>query len=411
MPHDETNLDHWHEPKTGEKAGFGKFGRPSMPYDLFMEAEGVPVYRGLGLKRVHDLPLKAWKRLGGRGSYIQLWGTEGLWGMYVVEIPAAGALEPERHVYEKVALVIEGRGSTEVWQDGQKRPQTFEWQQGSLFSIPLNAHHRIVNATNSPALILCGTTAPNIMNLVDNAAFVFECPFTFNERYSGAEDYFKPKLDVAPDPVRGLAMRRTNFIPDVITTELPLDNRRSPGYRRIEPHMVGNRFYLWIGQHETGRYSKAHKHASAAVLICLKGKGYTYTWPDSVGERPWQAGLGDKVMRQDYEFGGMVTAAPMSGDWFHQHFGISRDPLRLTAWFGANNSRSRKPGRPGEAIMDYGAIDLKKGGGAIPYHEEDPAIRLEFNARLTQEGVSSRMNPEFYDGPPPDGAEVPGDVF
>ena len=47
-------------------------------------------------------------------------------------------------------------------------------------------------------------------------------------------------------------MRRTNIIPDIIDCELPLDNRRSPGYRRIEPHMAGNRFYLWLGQHETG---------------------------------------------------------------------------------------------------------------------------------------------------------------
>jgi type I restriction enzyme M protein len=52
--------------------------------------------------------------------------------------------------------------------------------------------------------------------------------------------------------------------------------------------MGGNRFYLWIGQHETGRYSKAHKHASAAVLICVKGKGYTYTWPETLGLTPWQ---------------------------------------------------------------------------------------------------------------------------
>ena len=71
------------------------------------------------------------------------------------------------------------------------------------------------------------------------------------------------------DPVRGLAQRKTNFIPDVINCELPLDNRRSVGYRRVEPAMTNNQFYFWIGQHETGRYSKAHKHMSAAVLLWL----------------------------------------------------------------------------------------------------------------------------------------------
>ena len=165
--HDVTNA-HWHEPKAGENAGLGTFKRPKLPYDRFMEAEGVPVYRGIGCARVHDLPMAAWKRLGGRGSYIQLYGTEGLWGMYVVEVPGAGALNVERHLYEKIVFAVEGRGSTEVWQEGQKKRHVFEWSKGSLFTIPLNAFHRIVNASSTPALLLCGTSAPNVLNLIDN---------------------------------------------------------------------------------------------------------------------------------------------------------------------------------------------------------------------------------------------------
>ena len=393
MPHDAPS--HWHEPTAGQSAGFGKFKRPAMPYDRFIESEGIPCYRDIGVRTVLDLPLAPWKRLGGRGSYIQLYGTEGLWGSYVVEVPAGGALNVERHMYEKVCFVVEGRGSTEVWSEGQK-PQTFEWQKGSLFTIPLNAYHRIVNATNSPALIYCGTTAPNMFNLVDNPKFIFENPFEFTDRYSGQDDYFKSVEDIEPDPVRGLAMRRTNFVPDLVNCELPLDNRRSPGYRRVEPWMGGNRFYLWIGQHETGRYSKAHKHASAAVLLCLKGKGYTYTWPAELGMNPWSEGKGHLVKQQNYEYGGLVSAAPMSGDWFHQHFGIGTEPLRVSAWHGPNNQRSRKAGLPGEAIMDYGAIDLKKGGSAIPYCDEDPHLRQEFGRRLAEEGVKSRMEDAFY---------------
>src|SRR5262249_17400907 len=81
----------------------------------------------------------------------------------------------------------------------------------------------------------------------------------------------------------------------------------SPGSRRVEPFMAGTRFYLWIGQHETGRYSKAHKHASAAVLVCIKGKGYTYTWPEPLGTTPWKDGSADKILRQDYEPVGLVS--------------------------------------------------------------------------------------------------------
>jgi hypothetical protein len=61
--------------------------------------------------------------------------------------------------------------------------------------------------------------------------------------------------------------------------------------------------------------------------------------------------------------------------------------------------------------MDYGAIDLGKGGSAIPYHQEDPAIREEFAQALAREGVASRMNKEFYERPPGEGEEVLGDVM
>ena len=399
MPHDAAQQSHWHEPKAGENAGYGEFGRPAGAYDRFMDDEGIPCHRAVGVHRVQDLPMKPWKRLGGRGSYIQLFGTEGLWGMYIVEIPPGGALNIERHMYEKTVLVVYGRGSTEVWQEGQTKKQTFEWQPYSLFSIPLNAYHRFVNATNQPALLLCGTTAPNIMNLIGEANFAFNCPYVFANRYSGEDEYFKSNDEIAPDRVRGLAMRKTNFIPDVAYCELPLDNRRSPGYRRIEPEFKGSDFYLWIGQHETGRYSKAHKHDSSAVLVCLRGKGYTYTWPDRLGTQPWKNGIEKDVIRQDYEPVGLVSAAPMSGDWFHQHFGVSKEPLRLSAWFGVNNHSQRKPGRPGEKVLDFGSIDLKKGGTAIPYHEEDPYIRNEFEEALQKEGVPSRMDAKFYETP------------
>jgi hypothetical protein len=66
--HDTPDGAHWHEPQAGENAGFGKFKRQPLPYDRFMEAEGVPCYRGIGVRRVQDLPLVTWSRLGGRGT-------------------------------------------------------------------------------------------------------------------------------------------------------------------------------------------------------------------------------------------------------------------------------------------------------------------------------------------------------
>lgn len=389
---------HWHEPAGNKKAGFGEFKKQPTPYDQFMVDENIPVYRDLGIPDVKKLPLAPWARTGGRGSYIQLYGTETKWGHYVVEVPAGGALNPEKHMFEEIFIVVEGRGSTEVWLEGEGKKHVFEWQKGSMFSIPMNAMHRIVNATNQPALLMAGTTAPNVLNMINNPEAVFNNPFVFRDRFSGADDFYKYREEIEPDPVRGLAMRRTNFLPDAINCDLPLDNRRSPGYRRVEPFMTNNQFYFWIGQHENGRYSKAHAHTSAAILICLSGSGYTYTWPERYGVNPWKDGHADKVRRLDYGQFGMVTAAPGGARWYHQHFSVSKEPFRLLAWFGPHNP-GRDPGAPGEKHTDYTAIDVNEGGTAIPYWMEDPFIREEYEATLRKNGVEIRMKPEWYEKP------------
>src|SRR5262249_51450538 len=143
----------------------GKFLRPNTPYDNFMEAQGIPIYRDIGVRRVQDLPRRTWKRMGGGGTFLQPPRPQGIWGCFFVQSPGAGALNAEKHMYEEQFLVVDGRGTTEVWVDGNPKKLTFEWQKGSIFAIPMNATHRIVNATSSPALLLAGTTAPNVMNI------------------------------------------------------------------------------------------------------------------------------------------------------------------------------------------------------------------------------------------------------
>jgi quercetin dioxygenase-like cupin family protein len=361
-----------------------------------MEDQDIPIHRGIGVHRVQDLPMKPWPLMGGNATFIQLFGTEGKWGMHVVEVPAGGALNVQRHMWEDVVYVVQGRGSTEVWQSDERRKKVFEWSTGSLFAIPLNAHHRIVNATNDPALLLFATTAPNVVNLVRNTDFVLGCDYAFTDQFDDEDDYYEPKELIEPDPVRGLAMQRTNLIPDLVNAELPLDNRRSPGYRRIEPHMGSETHYLFCGQHETGRYSKAHAHESGAVLVCLSGKGFSHTWPQSAGTTPWQDGRGDLVKVQEYEPVGMISAAPMSGNWFHQHFGTSAEPLRLLALFGPNDSH-RRGGTPGEQMKDFSSIGIKEGGIAIEYRDEDPHVREDYERRLAANGATSRMTAEVYD--------------
>ena len=80
----EVTSDHWHDPEGLKNAGVGAWKRPNTAYDDFMEAQGIPIFRSIGVRRVQDMPLEPWPRMGGRGTFIQLYGTEGRWGCYVV---------------------------------------------------------------------------------------------------------------------------------------------------------------------------------------------------------------------------------------------------------------------------------------------------------------------------------------
>ena len=175
--------------------------------------------------------------------------------------------------------------------------------------------------------------------------------------------------------------------------------------------MAGNRFYLWIGQHETGRYSKAHKHASAAVLVCVKGKGYTYTWPEALGTTPWKDGKADKILRQDYEPVGLVSAAPMSGDWFHQHFGIGKEGAahhRLARAEQPARAQARPSRRAADGLWRDRPQQGRQRDPLSPGGSRDPqGVRRG----AQREGVASRMNPEFYERPPAEGEVVMGDVM
>ncbi|MFC2060493.1 cupin domain-containing protein [Chloroflexota bacterium] len=376
-----------------EVAGHIHYKKLPTPYEVFIAEQNIPIYRGIGAYDLRQLPLAPWERMGGQGTFIQLDGQAGLWGMYLVEVPAGGVLKSERHIYEEIFLVIEGRGSTEVWREGSNKKQSFEWQPGSHFAIPLNLAHRLVNATSSPALLLATTTATPVMELYPSRSFVFDNPAELPDRYDESEDYFKPREDLEPHPESGRAMLRSAVIPDIARCYLPLDNHRAPGYRWIKPIMAGNTFFAgFIAEYPSGRYSKAHHHEPGAVLVCLRGKGYTYNWPVELGPRPWEAGNGHLVKRQDYVPGGIVAAAPGGGEWYHQHFSTSKDFFRVRAYIGP----MKRTKQAGEDLASTSVNMGEEGGYAVNYSDEDPQVRKNYMEALAKEGVEFQMPESLY---------------
>jgi quercetin dioxygenase-like cupin family protein len=370
-----------------------RWKRPPTVYESFIEEEGIPIVRGLGVYDVRDLTLGPWKRTGGNGAYLELNGVGGKSGLYVLEIPPGGALIPERHMYEEIFWVVEGRGTTEIWTDGNpEKKQIFEWQKSSLFSPPLNSWHRLVNAASSPALLLVATNAPPIMALYRSRRFIFENHFEFDDRYGADTDYFKPADQLDIDPLSGRHVNPGNLVPDTLNCELPLENQRGAGHRYFKWRLSENSFFGFLAEYPPGRYSKAHYHESGPVVVCVRGKGYSITWPREIGIRPWETGQGHLVKRQDYVEGGLVSAAPGGDNWYHAHFGTANGQFRVLAFLGGYP----RPyyGAPGDETTWN--LDQSKGGNTIEYRDEDPQIRKSYLEALEKEGAKFQMPDEVY---------------
>jgi quercetin dioxygenase-like cupin family protein len=163
------------------------------PYELWQQNEGLPIVRGHCVEDLRSLPVAPWKRKGVSGSFINFLGSGRTCDAYVCEIPPKGEAKPQRHLFEELIYVLHGRGATTVWNEGGAK-QTFEWQEGSLFSPPLNSWHQHFNAQgDEPARYVALTDAPQMINRFRNFDFIFRNPFTFTDRFSGEKGYFSAR--------------------------------------------------------------------------------------------------------------------------------------------------------------------------------------------------------------------------
>ncbi|MDZ4246371.1 MAG: cupin domain-containing protein, partial [Dehalococcoidia bacterium] len=299
-------------------------------YEDWMEQEGIPVYTAFaGIEDVTELPRRPWARMGGLGTFIEMEGTkQSRKLLYVVEIPAGGALEPEKHLYDELLCVLRGRGLAEIWQEGEGK-HTFEWGEGSLFAMPLNVWHRFINGGREPVLILAQTSAPLVMTAFRETDFIFNCDHKFPNRYTGKADYFQATENrsrqlLASGETRGTRWE-TNFVPDIRTI---VGDYMSPW--KVEG---GQQIYIvmaaWSGLHLStwplGIYHKAHYHGPGAILLGLHSEGYVLLWPRRCGIHPYQDGYEDKVIKLNWG-PNSVYCPPL--EWFHQHFNTGKEPAR-----------------------------------------------------------------------------------
>ncbi len=348
-------------------------------YDLWLDSEGVAQSSEVaGFSDITALPRKYWDRIGGNAVFLELVGTrQAQRGMYVAEIPGGSALKPEKHLYEKAIFILKGRGMTEIWQGENGPKQKFEWGPGSLFAIPLNATHRLINGTKEPCIFFAATTAPMIMNSFAENDFgvIFNSDYVFKTRWNGQKDFFAP-TDTRVKTSFGGTRMLTNFIPDVRALFLD-DSKLKVQGGQLTSYLMGRFPHGHVSEWPVGRYHAAHYHGPGAILIGLRAEGYALVWPNELGAHPYENGHGDKVLKVNWKQNSLYSPP---NRWYHQHFNTGTEPARHVAIYG---------GMVDEAYS--GSTSSREGGTLITYQDEDPEIRRQFEAELEKKGVKCAM--------------------
>jgi oxalate decarboxylase/phosphoglucose isomerase-like protein (cupin superfamily) len=345
------------------------------PYLEWRASEGIPIVEGFGVDCM-SLELGPWPRLGGLGAYVDVAGRGDYLGTYVVEIPAGGHLERERHLFEELIFVLRGRGTTTIeLADGSEH--IIEWQAGSLFAIPLNAGHRHANASGrEPARFAAVTTMPIMLNVFHDVDFVFNNPYEFRSRvaeprYLRGEGVYRP---IEP----GRNQWETALVPNLYDFDLPAFEARGAGSKHLHFILADSTMHAHMAEIPAGRYKKAHRHGGGTNVFCVTGQGYSLLWLE--GQTI------DQAIRFEWK-PGTVYAVP--AEYFHQHFNLAPQPSRyLALGFGSIRYPTLEIKRRSFRGLDRG---VSEGGTQIQFEDQDPAIHRLFEEEVSRVGGAIDM--------------------
>jgi quercetin dioxygenase-like cupin family protein len=351
------------------------------PYGEWVAGEGIPIHEGVYCD-LFKAELRDWPRFGAKGAAIHLIGRGDYCNMFALELPPGGSTTPQRHLYEEVCYVLEGRGSTQLeLPDGTRR--SFEWGPHSMFAIPLNVKYRHFNASGQTRALLCTTTSlPLMINLTHNERFVFDNDFTFDER-TGKEEYFTGGGDLTLIRA-GKNVWETNFVPNLATVELYGWEERGSGSSNIMFVLADGVMHGHLSEIGVAAYKKAHRHRAGLHVMVVCGKGYSLLWFE-----------GQDYQRVDWQHG---VVFPPIDQQFHQHFTTSNTPARyLATGLGGirypltAQMRGSVFGDKGDGMVGRGSLSVKAGGDQIEYEDQDPRIHAIWLEEMRKAGIAPQL--------------------
>src|SRR5207249_6973497 len=157
----------------------------------------------------------------------------------------------------------------------------------------MNTSHRLVNGSRESVRFLAVTNAPLAFDIYRDENFVFNCPYSFSDRFFGEDDYFEVGKKRY---VSGLInIWETNFISDIKSAMLESLEVKGAGLRLAQFEMSGNALVGHLGEWPVGKYHKAHYHGPGAIIVGTQSVGYVLLWHKESGIRPYEKGNDDKI--------------------------------------------------------------------------------------------------------------------
>jgi len=359
---------------TEQQTGQTYDNKKTFPYDRWMEAQGLPIYRGYYIEDLRTIELKDWPMREVKTAFVQLVGMEGINELRVSELAPGQTTKPFKMAVDEIVYVLDGRGTTTVWSEDGGPKRSFEWGVRSMFLLPRHHQHQFTNMQGDrPARLMHYNYLPVSLSATEEAEFFLNSK-TLTAPPPAADLYAEAKVVTDPEGLRGMPRHLWygNFFPDMsMWDKLQPFWGRGAGGRTVFIQFPNSEASCHMSVFAAQTYKKAHRHGPGRAIVIPSGEGYSILWPNENSEKivvPWHE----------------ASLFTPPGRWFHQHFNLGKSFGRYLALHPLPQFSGHS-----EQVED-------RAKDQIEYPDEDPMVRETFEKQLAQRGMESKMVAEAY---------------
>jgi hypothetical protein len=318
--------------------------------------------------------MNRWKEWGDgvQGCILNL-GQQQAVDQHVIEIDPEAQTIPRRHIYESFFHVRKGKGRIELWRENPTKKITFDWQAGSLFSVPLNFNYQLFcTSRDEGARIVIGNTLPLLLDVFRSEQFIWNNSWSFKERVLGKDtssSLFDPKQWVQYNKKTFDRAWECNFIPDVEKFSLQDYPMKGPGVKIMRFTLCESTYGCHIMEIPIASRTTVHRHGAGAVVHVIEGEGFCVLFEE-----------GEKFVPYEIRPGSIY--APRSAE-YHGHFNTGNSAMKHVAFRGSAGP-ANVMGSPKYSYMRL----HQSGSQMLAFDEEPPELMEYYKSQLKKHGIT-----------------------